>query len=91
MLYFRFSSRFVKRYRELESTDQERVDRALELLNTDWKHLGLHIKKVKGHEGVWEARVSQSVRMTFHLEGKFQGLDVCVLRTVGPHSVLKNP
>jgi mRNA-degrading endonuclease RelE of RelBE toxin-antitoxin system len=91
MLYFRFSNRFAKRYSDLDAADQARVDRALELLDTNWKHPSLHVKKVQGHEGIWEARVSQVIRLTFQLEGKFQELDVCVLRTVGPHSILKNP
>ena len=91
MLFFRFSSRFAKRYHDLDTADQARVDRALELLDANWKHPSLHVKKVQGHEGVWEARVSQALRMTFQIEGKFQGLNVCVLRTVGPHSILKSP
>jgi mRNA-degrading endonuclease RelE of RelBE toxin-antitoxin system len=91
MLFFRFSNRFAKHYHDLDVTDQARVDRALNLLEANWKHPSLHVKKVQGHEGVWEARVSQALRLTFQIEGKHQGLDVCLLRTVGSHSILKNP
>ena len=91
MLCFRFSRRFAKRYRDLSEAEQARVDRALELLDTKWKHPSLHVRKVRGHDRVWEARVSRAIRLTFHFEGKFQGLDVCVLRTVDPHAVLKHP
>lgn len=91
MLHFRFSPRFKKRYGDLPPGEQARVDRALLLLNENWRHPGLHVKKIKGHSGVWEARVSQGYRLTFQIEGKYQGLDVCALRTVGPHDILRDP
>jgi plasmid maintenance system killer protein len=91
MLHFRLSRRFKRRYEDLPNEIQIRVDYTLELLNENWKHPSLHVKKVKGRVGVWEARVNQSYRLTFHFEGKFHELDVCVLRTVGPHDILRNP
>jgi len=41
----------------------------------------------KGTAGIWEARVSRSLRMTFQVEG-----DTAVLRNIGRHDeTLENP
>jgi len=91
VLDFRYAPAFKKDYRQLSTIHQDQVDRVLELLSENLWHPSLHVKKVQGRAGVWEARVSQSHRITFHFAGKYQGLDVCVLRRVGTHAVLKNP
>ena len=47
----------------------------------------LHTKKIKGKEGIWEARVDIHNRMTFEIIS-----DTIYLRVVGNHDdVLKNP
>jgi mRNA-degrading endonuclease RelE of RelBE toxin-antitoxin system len=91
MLYFQFTASFQKDYRSLSGQDQDRVDRALTLLDLDWHHPGLHVKKVRGVTDVWEARISESHRLTFQITGKQHGHDVCILRRVGTHAILKKP
>ena len=91
MLYFEWTDRFRKDFESLSDLHQEQVTRALELLDQNWRHPGLQVKKVKGWRDVWEARISQSHRMTFRIDGKYRGLDVCTLRRVGTHAVLKQP
>ncbi|HEY3295535.1 MAG TPA: hypothetical protein VGL38_08850 [bacterium] len=91
MLYIQWTDRFRKDFEALSKVHQHQVARAVELLDRNWRYPGLQVKKVHGHPGVWEARISQSHRMTFSFEGKFRGLDVCMLRRVGTHAVFKSP
>jgi mRNA-degrading endonuclease RelE of RelBE toxin-antitoxin system len=83
---FYFTRSFKKDYRALSDEHQKQVDRAIELLNEDWRHPGLEVKKVKSLRGVWEARASAGYRMTFTCDGKS-----CILRRVGSHDVLRKP
>jgi mRNA-degrading endonuclease RelE of RelBE toxin-antitoxin system len=83
----RRTQRFKEAYLTLPAQEQERVKKALKLLETNWRHPSLRVKKIRGAPGIWEARVSRSCRLTFQLEG-----DVCLLRNVGEHDkTLKNP
>lgn len=53
----------------------------------DFRHPSLHTKKIKGSEGIWEARVDISYRLTFEIIE-----DTIFLRVVGNHDeVLKSP
>ena len=56
------------------------MDKALRLLADDWRHPSLHVKHLHGTEGIWEARASLSLRITFELAG-----DTIILRSVGAH------
>jgi mRNA-degrading endonuclease RelE of RelBE toxin-antitoxin system len=91
VLLFRYTPRFKKRYIALPLSEQIRVDRAINLLGANWKHPGLQVKKLKGFSNIWEARISLGYRLTFHFEDKYRGFDVCVLRTVGSHDILRQP
>ncbi len=71
---------FKRAYQKLKSEDQALADKALKFLATDLRHPSLHVKKVQGTDGIWEARVSRSIRMTFELHG-----DLLVLRNIGKH------
>jgi mRNA-degrading endonuclease RelE of RelBE toxin-antitoxin system len=81
------TERFTRAYRSLEAEDARRVDRALRMLAENPRQPGLRVKKMQGRDGVWEARASDSLRLTFELHG-----DVLLLRNVGAHDdALKNP
>jgi len=41
---------------------------------------------MEGREDIWEGRISRGYRFTFEIAG-----DLCRLRRIGPHDVLKNP
>jgi mRNA-degrading endonuclease YafQ of YafQ-DinJ toxin-antitoxin module len=71
---------FVDAYSNLTPAQRERVDKALRLLVNDWRHPSLQVKHVRGLEGVWEARASLSLRITFEMNG-----DTIILRNVGAH------
>ncbi len=83
----RFTERFVKQYERLPQSMQRKVDKALRLLDTDFRHPGLRSHPVEGVRGIFEAYVDARYRMTFERHG-----DVLVMRNVDNHDeCLKNP
>lgn len=74
------TARFKKAWKELSEEDKELARKALKNLATDMRYPALRLKKMKGAEQLWEARVSHSLRMTFQLQG-----DTIVLRNIGRH------
>lgn len=79
--------KFKKAYGGLPSKIQKKVDRQLVLLSEDFSHPLLHIKKIKGREGIWELRIDLHYRLTFEFIE-----DAIFLRVVGNHDdVLRNP
>lgn len=79
--------RFQRAYGSLTSEDQERVKRALRRMTHDLKYPGLRVKKIQGTKGIWEARASRSLRITFQIE---EG--ALLLRNVGRHDdALRKP
>lgn len=87
MMRIEFTLRFERAYATLEAVQTEQVDKALRLLATDPRHPGLRVKKVEGRKGIWEARASISLRLTFEMQG-----DTIRLRNVGSHDeTLGNP
>jgi mRNA-degrading endonuclease RelE of RelBE toxin-antitoxin system len=77
---FILTSRFKKAYQSLTAGDQGRVQKAIRLMSGDLRHPGLRVKRIKGTQGIWEARASKSLRITFETEG-----DALILRNVGHH------
>lgn len=83
----RFTERFVKQYERLPETIQRKVDKALRLLDADFRHPGLRSHPVEGLERIFEAYVDAKYRMTFERRG-----DVLLMRNVDNHDeCLKNP
>ena len=81
------TNRFQKAYQSLAADDQGRVQKAIRLMSDDLRHPGLRVKRIKGTQGIWEARASKSLRITFETEG-----DALILRNVGYHDqTLKKP
>jgi mRNA interferase RelE/StbE len=81
------TNRFKKAYQSLAANDQGRVQKALRLISGDLRHPSLRVKRIKGTQGIWEARASKSLRITFETEG-----DALILRNVGQHDqALKKP
>lgn len=78
---------FERAYRRLSKEDQDRADKALSLLVKDVRYPGLRVKKIRGTVDIFEARVSDALRLTFQLEK-----DLLVLRVIGRHDqVLRKP
>jgi len=81
------SRRFVRAYDRLSPEVQKRVDRALRLLDEDWRHPSLCARRLSGHRDIFYARVDRDRRITYERRG-----DLLILRNVGRHDeTLKNP
>ncbi len=79
--------RFRRAYRSLSAEEQKRVQTALRRMAENLRHPGLRVKRIRGTHGIWEARASRSLRLTFEVEG-----DKIILRNVGSHdAALKKP
>lgn len=74
------TERFKKAWRQLTEEQKALGRKAINNLVTDTRYPGLRVKRIKGTENIWEARVSSSIRMTFQMMG-----DVIVLRNIGQH------
>jgi len=70
---------FRRCYEKLPAEIQAKVDRQLDRLSSDLRHPSLRVKKIKGTQDVWEARVDRGYRLTFSVRE-----DVLYLRRVGP-------
>ena len=78
------TERFATDYDRLPQRLQRRTDRALEVLLENPRHPSLQVKKMKGFENRWEARVSLHYRLIFTMED-----DAYVLLRVGTHDLLR--
>ncbi len=77
---FILTERFRRAYRSLTAQEQKRVQNALRHMSEDLRHPGLRVKRIRGTHGIWEARASRALRLTFEVEGK-----KIILRNVGSH------
>lgn len=74
-------------YKKLPPDLQERFLKQLKLLLNNPRHPSLRIKKIKGTNGIFEGRVSQSCRFTFCVWERN-----LILRRIGEHDkTLKKP
>jgi mRNA interferase RelE/StbE len=74
------TARFHKAWKELNEDEKELAKKALRNMASDLRYPALRVKKMKGVEGIWEARVSQTLRITFQIQG-----DTIILRNIGRH------
>ena len=81
-----FTKSFRKEYAVLPTHIQALAEKKLGLLLHDSYRPSLRIKKMEGSGDIWEGRITQSYRFTFHMQG-----DTYILRRVGSHDMLKNP
>lgn len=79
--------RFKDAYLRLDPVTTARANKALALLASNPRHPSLRLKKVRGAQDVWEARVDGDHRMTLQIEN-----DCYVMRNIGKHDdVLGSP
>lgn len=83
------TARFKRAYKKLTPENQKNVDDALKKLVMGRPYpKSLRVKKMEGHDFVFEASPTMSVRITFH----YNNPDYIVLRNVGDHDItLKKP
>ena len=75
------TERFVKQYAQLPKVIQLKVDKALAILDADFRYPGLRSHPVESAPGVIEAYVDRKYRMTFERHG-----DTFIMRNVDNHN-----
>jgi mRNA-degrading endonuclease RelE of RelBE toxin-antitoxin system len=71
---------FKRAWIQLNDEQKKLAVKAIEQLVTDFRYPALRVKKIKGTENIWEARVSKSIRITFQREKS-----TILLRNIGQH------
>ena len=74
------TARFKKSWERLTKADETLARKAITNLAINTQYPSLRVKKIKGTENIWEARVSLSLRITFRIEG-----NTIILRNIGRH------
>ena len=74
------TARFRKAWGQLTKGEKSLARKAITNLARDIRYPALRVKKIKGVEDIWEARVSLSLRITFQIEG-----NMIILRNIGHH------
>lgn len=72
-----FTKPFKQDYQRLPIQIQELINKQIDYLMENPHHPSLRIKKMEGHESIWEARIIKGYRMTFQIHG-----GICFLRRV---------
>ncbi|GAB4453589.1 MAG: hypothetical protein Fur0044_48420 [Anaerolineae bacterium] len=80
--------RFKKAYQRLPTHIQQKMKKALRLLDENPRHPSLQVEKIKGRtDNIYEGRVDEKYRFSFQFEGNDK-----ILRNVDNHDdCLKNP
>ncbi len=82
-----FTEQFEQAYEKLGKADEQHIRKALIQLGKNPRYPSLRVKKMEGGRGIWEARPSRKLRMTFEMAG-----ETITTRNVGEHDkVLKRP
>ncbi len=83
----RYTGRFKKQYIRLPLAVRIKVDRALKMLESNFRHPGLRSHPVESATGIFEAYVDSKYRMTFERRN-----DTFIMRNVDNHDdCLRNP
>jgi len=64
-MIYRRTERFRLAFMELPPEIQRKILKAFALFKEDYRNPSL---KIKGYEGIWEGRIDQQYRFTFHWE-----------------------
>jgi hypothetical protein len=82
-----YTPRFSHKYNRLSTAMRLKVDKALRLLNVDFRHPGLRSHPIKDITGIYEAYIDEKYRMTFERHH-----NILVMRNIDNHDeCLKNP
>jgi mRNA-degrading endonuclease RelE of RelBE toxin-antitoxin system len=81
------TNRFKKAYQQLPPDVQNKVKKALRLLDEDPRYPSLRVKPIQGTDKIYEGRIDRKYRFSFEFAG-----DDKILRNVDNHDeCLKNP
>jgi len=81
----RYSSRFREKYVRLPLQLRNKVDKAIGLLDENFRHPGLRSYPLKSNPGIFEASVDAKYRMTYERRG-----DVLYIRNLDNHDECMN-
>ena len=81
-----FTHSFIRDYHALPDQLQKTVDKKLKLFLDNQHHPSLNIKKMQDPRDIWEGRITEGYRFTFQMAG-----EVCILRRLGTHDILRTP
>jgi mRNA-degrading endonuclease RelE of RelBE toxin-antitoxin system len=81
-----FTDSFIRDYHALPDQLQKTVEKKLKLFLSNQRHPSLNIKKMQDPRDIWEGRITKGYRFTFRVEG-----EVCILRRLGTHDILRTP
>ncbi len=92
-MIYRRTARFKKAYQDLPKHVRLKVAKAFILFQENPSHPSLGVKKIQGQENIWEGRIDQQYRFTFHFETDQTTDDtICIFRNVDNHDAcLRNP
>lgn len=77
---------FDRDFTRLPATIQQRAEKQFGLLLQNPRHPSLRVKKMEDPRDIWEGRITQHYRFTFHIAG-----DTYLLRRIGTHDILRQP
>lgn len=80
MLTIQFSSAADKSYKDLPRHIKNKADRQFKRILLDFKYPSLRVKKMKGYQGIFEARIDRNYRFAFSLHGV-----IIYIHTLGLH------
>jgi len=81
-----FTHSFIRDFQALPDQLQKTVEKKLKLFLSNQRHPSLNIKKMQDPRDIWEGRITQGYRFTFQMKG-----EVCILRRLGTHDILRTP
>jgi hypothetical protein len=96
MTQFRPLETFWKSYAELPAQVKERARRAFRLFQEGVDdppfHPSLRIRKMMGHDNIWEGHITRQYVFTFQIESNPETQErIFIFRNIGPHDIYRNP
>jgi hypothetical protein len=96
MTQFRPLETFWKSYAVLPNPVKERARRMFQLFREGVDnppfHPSLRIRKMVGHENIWEGHITMQYVFTFHIEADLDTQEIIyVFRNIGTHEIYCNP
>jgi len=93
---FRATETFWQAYARLPESVREKARQAFRLFQAGAAsppfHPSLRVRKMEGHQGIWEGHVTLQYVFTFHIEDDAEtGDTVYVFRNVGTHDIYRRP
>ena len=83
----KYTGRFKQQYIRLPLAVRTKVDKALKMLESNFRHPGLRSHPVESAPGIFEAYVDKKYRITFERQN-----DTFIMRNVDNHDeCLRNP